>query len=235
VQCLPEVNARRRRLFGEFGCHLHEIARFGDGRYCNKLNQLENLRELAFDRVVLLDTDMIATSDLRPFWAALQAKVVDRAKPPLATLEAIAAAAGPSKWPAVCEVDASGDLTFETHCSGGFYSIPKELCAELSERWRRWALWLLANMDPPRRVGRENHVDQISFWLAVQHGGLPFKAAPSNVNYYIHFDGAHGYFDDTQQIALLHYHSSTLNVLGLLEPQAHLDAAAQAAVAKARA
>jgi hypothetical protein len=67
VQCLPEVNARRRRLFGEFGCHLHEIARFGDGRYCNKLNQLENLRELAFDRVVLLDTDMIATSDLRPF------------------------------------------------------------------------------------------------------------------------------------------------------------------------
>jgi hypothetical protein len=174
VQCLPEVNARRRRLFGEFGCHLHEIARFGDGRYCNKLNQLENLRELAFDRVVLLDTDMIATSDLRPFLggAAIQAKIVDRAKPPLATLEAIAAAAGLSKWPAICEVDASGDLTFEAHCSGGFYSIPKELCAELSERWRRWALWLLANMDPPRRVGRENHVDQISFWLAVQRGAI---------------------------------------------------------------
>jgi hypothetical protein len=35
VQCLPEVNARRRSLFGEFGCHVHEIARFGDGRYCN--------------------------------------------------------------------------------------------------------------------------------------------------------------------------------------------------------
>ena len=30
VQCLPEVNARRRRLFGEFGCHVHEIARFGE-------------------------------------------------------------------------------------------------------------------------------------------------------------------------------------------------------------
>jgi hypothetical protein len=70
VQCLPEVNARRRSLFGEFGCHVHEIARFGDGRYCNKLNQLENLRELDFDRVVLLDTDMIATSDLRPFLGA---------------------------------------------------------------------------------------------------------------------------------------------------------------------
>jgi hypothetical protein len=70
VQCLPEVNARRRSLFGEFGCHVHEIARFGDGRYCNKLNQLENLRELDFDRVVLLDTDMVATSDLRPFLGA---------------------------------------------------------------------------------------------------------------------------------------------------------------------
>jgi hypothetical protein len=92
-----------------------------------------------------------------------------------------------------------------------------------------------ANMDPLWRVGRENHVDQISFWLAVQHGGLPFKAAPSNVNYYIHFDGAHGYFDDARPIAMLHYHSFSLNVLGLLEPQAHLDTAAQAAVAKANA
>jgi hypothetical protein len=237
VQCLPEVNARRRRLFGELGCHVHEIARFGDGRYCNKLNQLESLREFDFDRVVLLDTDMIATSGLRPFLggAAIQAKIVDLAKPPLATLEAIAAAAGLSKWPPTCAVDAGGDLTFEANCSGGFYSIPKELCAELSEGWRRWALWLLANMDPLWRVGQENHVDQISFWLAVQQGGLPFKAAPSNVNYYIHFDGAHGYFDDAQPIALLHYHSSSLNVLGLLEPQAHLDAAAQAAVAKANA
>lgn len=237
VQCLPEVNARRWRLFGEFGCHIHEITRFGDGRYCNKLNQLENLRELDFDRVILLDTDMIATSDLRPFLGgvAIQAKIVDRASPPLAALGAIAAAAGLSKLPRIREVDASGDLTFEAHCSGGFYSIPKELCAKLSEGWRRWALWLLANMDPLWRAGRENHVDQISFWLAVQQGDLPFKAAPSNVNYYIHFDGAHGYFDDAQPIALLHYHSSSLNVLGLLEPQAHLDAAAQAAVAKANA
>ncbi|MGH6857562.1 MAG: hypothetical protein ACRECP_07970 [Methylocella sp.] len=237
VQCLPEVTARRRRIFGEFGCHVHEIARFGDGRYCNKLNQLESFRELDFDRVVLLDTDMIATSDLRPFLggAAIQAKIVDFANPPLATLEAIAAAAGLSKLPPVRGVDAGGDLTFEANCSGGFYSIPKELCAELSEGWRQWALWLLANMDPLLRVGRENHVDQISFWLAVQQGGLPFKAAPSNVNYFIHFDGAHAYFDDSQPIALLHYHSSSLTVLGLLEPQAHLDAAAQAAVAKANA
>jgi hypothetical protein len=237
VQCLPEVDARRRRLFGEFGCHVHEIARFGDGRYCNKLNQLENLRELDFDRVVLLDTDMIATSDLRPFLggAAIQAKIVDRASPPLATLEAIGAAAGLSKLPPICGVDASGDLTFEANCSGGFYSIPKELCAELSEAWRGWALWLLAKMDPLWRVGRENHVDQISLWLAIQQGGLPFKAAPSNLNYYIHFAGAHGYFDDAQPIALLHYHSSSLNVFGLLEPQVHLDAPAHAAVAKANA
>ncbi len=237
VQCLPEVNTRRRRLFGDLGCHVHEIARFGDGRHCNKLSQLENLQEHDFDRVVLLDTDMIATSDLRPFLrgAAIQAKIVDLAIPPLATLQAIAAAAGLSKLPPICRADARDDLTFEANCGGGFYSIPKELCAELSEGWRKWALWLLANTDPLSRVGRENHVDQISFWLAVQQGGLPFKAAPSNVNYYIHFVGAHRYFDDSQPIALLHYHSSSLNVLGLLEPQAHLDAAAQAAVAKANA
>ncbi len=237
VQCLPEVNGRKRRLFEELGCRVLDIGRFGDGRYCNKLNQLENLAGLDFDRAVLLDTDTIATADLRPFLcgAMIQAKIVDLANPPLSTLDEIAAAAGLSQLPSVCNVDAGGDLTYEANCNGGFYSIPKEFCEALSKGWRRWALWLLANMGPLQRVGRENHVDQISFWLAVQHGGLPFKAAPSNVNYFIHFDGAHKFFDATRPIALLHYHSSSLNVLGLLDPKVHLDAATQAAVTNANA
>lgn len=41
VQCLPEIGAKQRRLFEELGCRVHDISRFGDGRYCNKLNQFE--------------------------------------------------------------------------------------------------------------------------------------------------------------------------------------------------
>jgi hypothetical protein len=143
VQWLPEVNARRRSLFGELGCHVYAIAPFGDGRYCNKLNQLENLRELDFDRVVLLDTDMIATSDLRPFLgsAAIQAKIVDLAKPPLATLEAIAAAADLSKFPPIRGVDASGDLPaadFIQYRQNFAPNYPKDGADGLSGFWPIW-------------------------------------------------------------------------------------------------
>ncbi|MGH6811744.1 MAG: hypothetical protein ACREDM_05170 [Methylocella sp.] len=239
VQCTPEVDARRRRLFEELGCNVHEIARFGDGRFCNKLNQLDSFRGLDFGLAVLLDTDTIVTADLRPFLSDTEilGKIVDAANPPLASLREIAAASGLQEQPRVCHVDHGREKeTFYGNCNGGFYSIPRRYCEILSAEWRRWALWLLANNEPLRRAGRAvRHVDQVSFWLAIQHASLPFKAAPSNVNYFSHFDGAHEYFDETLPIALLHYHACSWNVLGLLEAPAGLPAAGQAAVVRANA
>jgi hypothetical protein len=218
VQCTPEVDERQRDLFRELGCTLHEIARFGDGRYCNKLNQLESLSGVAFDRVVLLDTDTIAIADLRPFLRddAILGKIVDVARPPLDALDEIAAAAGIVRDFIACNTDAGNETTYLGNCSGGFYSIPKAYCERLSAEWRRWTLWLLENIEPLRRIGSENHVDQVSFWLAISAAGLPFATAPSNVNYFIHIDGPHFYLDETRDIALLDHHN-LLNVLGLLD------------------
>ena len=118
--------------------------------------------------------------------------------------------------PAICKTDTLDADTYIGNCNGGFYSIPRAFCACLSVEWRRWALWLLDNMEPLRRTGCQNHVDQVSFWLAIHQAGLPFAAAPANLNYFIHFDGKHSYLDETRDIALLHHHHC-LNVLGLLE------------------
>jgi len=218
VQCTPEVDQRWRHMFQELGCAMHQIFRFGDGRYCNKLNQLESLDATAFDRVVLLDTDTVALADLRPFLRddAILGKIVDFANPPLAALDEIAAAAGLTARPAICETDTRDEDTYIGNCNGGFYSIPRAFCKCLSVEWRRWALWLLDNMEPLRRSGHQNHVDQVSFWLAIHHAGLPFAAAPANLNYFIHLDGEHSYLDETRDIALLHHHHC-LNMLGLLE------------------
>jgi hypothetical protein len=235
VQCTPEVDERQRNLYRELGCHVHQIARFGDGRHCNKLNQLESLRIIDFDRVVLLDTDTIAVSDLRPFLSnsAIVGKIVDVDRPPLRTLNEIAAAAGMLSRPPICRTDAIDAKTYLGNCNGGFYSIPKRYCEPLSAEWRRWALWLLDNIEPLRRIGRQNHVDQVSFWLALHQGGIPFEIAPSNLNYYVHFTGEHNYFDPARPIALLHYHGTSFNVLGLLEPHAELRPLGRAAVALA--
>ena len=75
----------------------------------------------------------------------------------------------------------------------------------------------------------------MGFWLALQHGALPFSPAPSNVNYYVHFTGAHRYFDARRDIALLHYHASSVNRDGVLEPTAALSPLERAAVERANA
>jgi hypothetical protein len=103
----------------------------------------------------------------------------------------------------------------------------------LSTTWRRTTLWLLDNIEPLQQVGRQVHFDQASFWLAIQQAGLPFELACSNVNYYVHFSGQHRYFDPEREIAVLHYHAGSFNVLGLLEPAAELSALERAAIKQA--
>lgn len=236
VQCTPEVSERTRDLFRERGYNIHEISRFGDGRYCNKLGQLDSLRAIEFDRVVLLDTDTIAIADIRPFLDAdaVMGVMVGLARPPLETLREIAVASGLSSLPAICPTAIGGQDTYLANCNGGLYCVPKRYCEDLSRAWRRWALWLLDNIEPLSRIDKQNHVDQVAFWLAMQHENLPFAAAVSNVNYHTHVEGEHFYLDETRDIALLHYHNH-LDVVGMLEAPPGRGARETAAVARANA
>ncbi len=178
---------------------------------------------------------MIAVSDVKPFLTlkSIQAKIVDVDYPSLGVLEEIAKAAGLNPLPSICRTDADNKTTFVGYCNGGFYSIPKAFSNVLSKSWKFWALWLLDNLEPLRRVGREINVDQVSFWLAISQLGLPFSAAPSNVNYFTHFDGEHWYFDTSRPISLLHYHAESWDVLGFLDPPKTLSGEAAEAIAKA--
>ncbi len=235
VQCTPEVTEDRRAIFRGLGCSVLEIARFGDGRHCNKINEIDNLHHFGHERAVLLDTDTIALSDLRPFLhdRAILGKIVDLPNPPLATLQEIAATAGLQHLPATVPTDTGRGDTYFGNCNGGFYSIPRACAEPLSKAWKYWALWLLDHIEPLRCIGRENHVDQISFWLALHMEKLPFELAPSNVNHFIHLTGAHRHFDSARPIALLHYHGVSLNDRGQLAPRVELDAPERAAVAAA--
>ncbi len=156
VQVTPEVDSRVRRLFTDLGCNMHEIRRFGDGRYCNKVAQLENLRDIDIDGAVLLDTDTIVLADIRLFLAggALQAKVVDLANPSLGALKKAARLAGMRTLPKTIPVDAGGGKTYLGNCNGGYYAIPKALIPVVSVEWRRWTLWLLDNSEPLRQEGK---------------------------------------------------------------------------------
>lgn len=218
VQCTPEVKEVRRNIFRQLGCTVHEMQRFGDGKHCNKLNQLETLRDVAFDRVVLLDADTIATADIRQFLRneVILGKPVDASRPPLAALDEIAEAAGMEGRPGIWKTDIGTEGTYAGNCNGGFYSIPKAYADALSDAWRKWALWLFDNVELLKKYDMPEHVDQVSFWLALHMAKLPFDIAPANLNFFPYIGGEHLYLDTARPIALVHYHS-TLNRGGRLE------------------
>jgi adenylyl-sulfate kinase len=222
VQFTREVDAQTRALFRELGCTLHDIERFGDGRYCNKIAQLANLHRVDFDHVVLLDTDMLAVADIRPFLGveALVAKVADIAEPSLDVLKEIARAAGMHNLPPAGTADIEYVATFSGHCNAGFFGIPKALAEIVDRSWRYRAQWLIEHDEPLKRSGTLHRIDQVSMWLAIVMDRIPYRAAPSNVNYYVHTEGEHRYLDVNAGIALIRYDESKLNALGKLEPHA---------------
>jgi hypothetical protein len=293
VQFTESVPDEARRSFEALGCTTHQIKPFGDGRFCNKLAQLGNLKGRDFSIVVLLDTDMIALDDLRPHLSntELTAKVVDGPNPPLSVLRQVARLAGMREEPQLIEVDASSglglvassdggkraahespdkragrasmpamihllrkplmalrervgstrrhagqDLTFVGNCNGGMYGIPKHLVEQVDTAWRYWALWLLQNIEPLKKARKQTHVDQVAMWLAIHMGQIPFRHAPSNANYYLHFAGPHRWFDERSSIALLHYHDSAVDTAtGRLKAPPGASAMEQAALSAANA
>lgn len=234
VQVTPYVHPEIRRIFFREGYNVRDIQGLGDGQFCNKIAQLPNLLDLACDRIILLDTDMIAVGDIRPLLHGnrVQAKVVDLSNPSLDALKEIFTASGGVN-PEVMMVDATDEQTIVGNANGGFYAVPQELASQFSREWRRWMEWLLRNDEVLRREGKLNHIDQISAALAFQRSKVPYAPAPSNVNYYIHFHGQHRYFDENEPICLLHYHSVTMNLLGQIEPQVKLTGLEASAVAAA--
>ena len=256
VHTTPEVSGEVRALFAGLGCDVIEIMRTGDGKYCNKISQLDQLSQDGYELAVLLDTDTILTEDIGATLSAdcLQAKPVDFPNPPLLVLREIAHQAGLKRLPPIQLTDAPQDHmtprlfkllthlfspasryrqhTYSGNCNGGLYAIPRSQVPLIAREWRRWADWLLANPEPLRRAGKEMHTDQVAMWLAICHNDLPFMPLSSNFNLSVHMDYPHANLDERQPIRLIHYHDC-MDVTGLITPAGPLPPNAAAAVAKA--
>jgi hypothetical protein len=232
VQCTPEVDRRTVEMFDALGCTTHQLQPFGDGKYCNKLAQWENLKSVHADHIVFLDTDMICVSEFAEFLDAdsIGGKIVDLANPELPIIDALFQHFGFDDRPQLAQVDGSDEFTYRTNCNGGFYSVPSRFAEPLFDAWRGYAELLLSDLELLRKAGKEAHVDQIAFCMAMHRTGLPFTQLSSNVNYYLHFHGPHASRVSGRPLAILHYHNSSLNVVGMLEPPGPLEEDEQAAV-----
>jgi len=132
----------------KIGCKTVQIDRFGDGKYCNKIAQLDNRILNSSKCIFLLDTDMIVLDKINKTYIpdSICGKIVDLPNPEINILKDIFNRAGFKTYPNICAVDCEADETFHNNLNGGLYVIPGNLAKVLCEKWKKWALWLLKNM-----------------------------------------------------------------------------------------
>ncbi len=229
VHHTQEVEAYFIEELVNLGVNIRPIHRFGDGKYCNKTVQLNTPEFSSAECIFLLDTDIIVLDELWELYTpqTISGKVVDLANPDLETLKCIFDLAGFKDYPAVCKVDCNEEQTFHNNLNGGLYVIPGKLSATLGDRWQHWALWLLEHIDLLKQIGKENHVDQMSFSLATHDLSIPIKNITRKYNFPVHLS-----IEKTGYPAVLHYHRSVSKV-GLIEFNGACDADFQRAIQEA--
>ena len=225
VQCTTRVDENVAAHFRHSGHAVTRVAPYLDGKYCNKIVQLDCFAaqlDAGVDGVFLLDLDLAIAAPLRlPDPSAVCGKVVDGDNPNLALIEKLFQAAGvplpevvPSDW------EGRGD-TVATNLNGGFVYLPRSSIAPLRAAWRKWAEFLFAR---PALFGARaeheaafKHVDQLALALALASESAPLRRLPTNWNFPCHKDRRPRLYRQHEPLRALHYHDC-LDEFGLLAP-----------------
>ncbi len=220
VHCTDRVaQPVRQHLAGR----VHEVvvvAPYLDGKYCNKLRQLDYFSKIgksAAAGVFLLDIDMAVLSPLDVAdRSVIWGKIVDGANPPLETLERVFEAAG-VPLPEVVPCDWGNGETVATNLNGGFYYVPLALLPQLAATWRHWAEFLHAR---PELFGADReriHMDQMAFAMATVGQRFAVNHLSANWNFPCHSPNIPQSFQAGEDIRGLHYHHC-IDDFGLIAP-----------------
>ena len=189
---------------------------FGDKKYCNKIAQMATLNENEklkdSDAVILLDTDMIMLENFEHNinFDCVGAKIVDLPNPETPVIDGVFKLAGLKKSELLPDkkVECREDyLTYGANFNGGLYIIPRKYYGVIKSGWEKWSRWLLEkeNGKPLYDAGKEAHIDQVSFCMAMHENNIPVNYLGLNYNYSLPYD-----FGDIKNIPyVLHYHICT--------------------------
>lgn len=214
VHVISGINKRFVDKFADIGVQIIYINRFGDGKFCNKIMQLDTARLTEADVVYFMDVDMIVLQDIRNLASEqfISGKIVDYSNPQLSSLYEVFEKAGFHDCPPLVQVDLQPEQkTFSANFNGGLYIIPTKFIPDVSKTWKKWALWLLKNHGQFTDERVQAHVDQIAFCMSMHELKIPTNLLARTYNY-----PTHTVFNKTEYPCVLHYHR-TLSVSGLLE------------------
>jgi len=221
VQCLNRVNDEFINFLKENNYIYHIIEPYLDGKYCNKLQQLEVFKNTSFlniSGVILLDTDMFVLEPFKmPNDNIFCAKVVDAPNPKLDTLKGIFTEAK-LNFPKTINSDwnIEDNEVFASNFNGGFYYIPKKYISSVSREWRKWGSWLYDRSYLFATPQQAIHTDQVSMSMAIESLNLSYYNLGANYNCPIHVDKQLMSLDINIPIKLIHYHRE-ISQFGLLK------------------
>ena len=238
VQCTERVCASVKTKLAESGYTVAVIKPYLDEKYCNKIVQLDYFasREPAgCEGVFLFDSDTVVLSPLDvPDRTRVWGKIVDYRNPPLATLSRLFSAAGVA-LPGIVPCDWDVGDTIDANFNGGVIYIPMLRVGNLRAAWRRWAEFLFVHAELFRESSERDHIDQISFAMALASEGFRYGHLPANWNYPCHEKRPTPLsFQPDQDMRVLHYHQR-LDTFGLIAPVDSGNAACDAAASRANA
>ena len=216
VQCVDRVSQDFLAFLQQQGYAYRLVSPFLDGKYCNKLQQLEDIETYLADGdgVYLFDIDMAVVAPFSvPDNQEICGKITDLPNPPPNILERIFSTANIG-LPASVRCDCDQGETLSTHFDGGFLYIPRDIVKVVSAEWRHWASWLfhrpeLFNNAQPIRV------DQVSLSMAIASSSLNAVPLPSNYNFPLNQKIPPTYFLRGEPARILHYHHQ-INPFGMI-------------------
>lgn len=196
------------------------IEPWGDKKYCNKLQQLET-KELQYaDFVWFCDADIAIVEDLSKIFEENQdnilGKIVDFPNPNIEKLKSIYDFFG-LKYPKISTDTLTNEQTFEGNFNGGLYGIPSKYIASFGKSWKKYAKEMLESEKVKDILAEKiNHIDQISFSLALKELNLSYKVLGYEYNCPTHIQNIDLLDAKLKSKAkVIHYHNNISNT-GLL-------------------
>jgi 2-polyprenyl-3-methyl-5-hydroxy-6-metoxy-1,4-benzoquinol methylase len=202
------------------------IEPWGDKKYCNKLQQLETKEFQNADFVWFCDADIAIVEDLSKIVEENQdnilGKIVDFPNPSIEKLKSIYDFFV-LKYPKTSTDTLTTEQTFEGNFNGGLYGMPSKYIVSFGKNWKKYAQKMLKSEKVKDILAEKiNHIDQISFSLALKKLKLPYKILGYEYNCPTHIKNID--LLDTKlksKAKVIHYHNNISNtgLLNTLEEQ----------------
>ena len=218
VQCVNRVDKKFIHFLEKNGYRYRLIEPYLDGKYCNKLQQLEAFIGKKCDGVFLLDTDMFVLEPLLSMKNhCFAAKIVDAPNPPLPVIRRIFNAAN-IVLPEIVDSDwkLDNNTTIATNFNGGLYFIPSQIIEDINKKWKKWASWLYSKPELFDNDQQRIHVDQVSMAISLADSHIEYSPLSANYNFPIHLQETLCSYSPQEPIIILHYHN-LITRFGLLD------------------